>query len=193
MRIFTAVELPDAVRAAIHAAAEPLLRPLPAVRTVAEPNLHVTVRFLGDVEDSRVPELSAALGAAAATVPAGVAAAAGFGAYPNARQPRVVWAGVEDRTGTIAAAERAVSAAVAPLGFPPESRPFSAHVTVARVDVQSPAWRRRGPFDNLDLPKPSPLGPEFPVREVVLCASELTPRGPVYTAVARFPLIHDRT
>ena len=192
MRLFTAIELPEPVRAAVAGAAAPMLRPLPGVRAVAPENLHVTLCFLGEVGEDRLPAIRAAIAEATAAVPAARVQVAGFGAFPNVRSPRTVWAGVTDPSGVIAAAELAVSARIGPLGFPRERRPFTAHVTVARIDTSAPAWRRRGPAGGqraaLVLPPPLPLGPEFPVCEVVLFRSDLASRGPRYVPLDRFPL-----
>jgi RNA 2',3'-cyclic 3'-phosphodiesterase len=188
LRLFTAVTLPDEVRAAAFEAATPLVARLPGVKRVAEANLHVTLRFLGDTPHDALPRLREALAEAAAAVRAGRVRVAGFGAFPDVRRPRVVWAGVDDPAGVLAAAEGAVGERVAPLGFRGESRPYTAHVTVARVDTHTPEWRRRGPFDTLTFPPKAPFGPEFAVSDLVLFRSELTPRGALHHVVERFPL-----
>lgn len=194
MRLFTAVELPDEVRAAVAAAAGPLLDPFPDARRVAPENLHVTLRFLGDVEPGAVDAIRAALADASSASPSGAARVRGFGAFPGPRSPRVIWAGVDDPSGAITTLERNVSARIEGLGFPPEDRPYAPHVTVARIGgSRRPRRGRRadasGPGPAFTPPPPQPLGPEFPVRELSLVASELSPRGPRYRAVDRFPLV----
>jgi len=145
LRLFTAVELSPALRHALVAAATRFLALPPgarwtrAVRRVPEENLHVTVRFLGDVGEERVDDLVAALRDAAESVPPGRARLEGFGAFPTPRRPRVVWCGVEDgdgstdRDGALTWLAAATTAALLRLGFPPETRAFHPHVTVARV------------------------------------------------------------
>jgi 2'-5' RNA ligase len=193
MRLFTAVELPDEVRAAVAAAAAPLLAPFPDARRVAPENLHVTVRFLGDVQPQALPAIRAALAEASSESGAGRARAQGFGAFPGPSEPRVVWAGIDDPAHAFTALERNVGERIAPLGFPPEDRPYAPHVTVARLGSPRgrPGRGRRAPADRARpfvSPPSSPLGPEFPVRELTLFESELTPRGPRYRALDRFPL-----
>ena len=188
MRLFTAVELPEAVRAAVAAAAGPLLAPLTGVRATTREHLHVTVRFLGDVEPEALPAVRQALAAAAAGVPSSRARILGFGAFPTLRAPRVIWAGVEDPAGTCAALERAASAQVGPLGFPPEERAFTPHVTLARIVGPRGQRYRRGPAQPLSPPPPAPFGPEFAVASLTLFRSDLSPRGPAHTALDRFPL-----
>lgn len=203
------MELPDAVRAAVVTAARPLLAPFGrTARAVAETNLHVTVRFLGEVGDERLPALRAALRGATAAIrqrppssatsstasaaaeSAGVGATirvTGFGAFPNLRAPRVVWAGIDDPERSVSELERAVTAAVAPLGFEPEDRRYTPHVTVARIDD---ARRGRGRREHAPAafvpPPPSQLGPAFVLSQLTLFASELTPSGTRYRAIDRF-------
>jgi 2'-5' RNA ligase len=198
MRLFTAVELPAAVREAVRGAFEtsvlPQLSDPRRIRAVAAENLHVTVRFLGDVREAALPALREALAAAATAVPASAAdlRARGFGAFPSARAPRVLWAGIDDPAATIAALEREVTARLLPLGFPREERPYTPHVTVARVQDDRRRGRgRRGGASSpspLVLPADPVLGPAFAVLDLSLVESELTPQGSRYRTLARFPL-----
>jgi len=190
VRLFTAIELPEEVRAAVHAAAAPLLRGLPGCKPVAEENLHVTVKFLGEVAEDRLAEIAAAVRQAASTGPAARLRILGFGAFPDPRRPRVVWAGVEDAARSLPILERAVTGALEPLGFRPEDRAWTAHVTVARLGDPR---RRRGGVSGLVVPAPAPTGPPFDATHLTLFASELGPRGPTYRVVERFPLaMHGR-
>ena len=93
----------------------------------------MTIRFLGPVDDVRVPSVSDAVAAAASglvDVPVRLAA---LGAFPSARRARVVWAGMDDPAGGIGALTDAVGDALAPLGFEREAREFTPHVTLARL------------------------------------------------------------
>jgi len=197
MRVFAAVELPEAVRAAVSAAFDtsllPLLAPFGAVRPVSRENLHVTVRFLGETAPESLPAVREALASAAAAVGSSTAQVCGFGTFPSLRAPRVAWAGIDDPRRTIAALEREITSRIAPLGFRPEGRPYTAHVTMARLPGaprgrRRPSDRGRVPAPPLVLPPAAPLGPEFPVGELTLFVSELSPRGPSYRALDRFPL-----
>jgi RNA 2',3'-cyclic 3'-phosphodiesterase len=136
-----------------------------------------------------VEELSAAVGDAAVSVTSGVAQARGFGAFPNARRPRAVWAGFEDPTRVFARLEESISARLASLGRPREERPFSAHLTVARM--------REGVRDFGPLParlaaaaRTPPVFGTVSVASVTFYRSELGRDGARYTALARFPLTH---
>jgi len=138
LRSFVAVALPDAVRASIAEAAGALARELPGVRWSRKPeNLHVTMKFLGPVEPARLDVLGAALGDALAGVPRFGFTVRGWGAFPSARDAKVIFAGLstlDDARGLAQLNEVAevVDAVAARFGFPREARRFTGHVTVGR-------------------------------------------------------------
>src|SRR5262249_62425133 len=107
LRLFVAVLLPEDVRQRLAAAVE-RLRPLAAdVAWVAPSNFHITLKFLGQVDEARVPVLADALQPAVADRPAFDGAVRGLGAFPSPTRPRVLWAGLDDATvGMTAVAER---------------------------------------------------------------------------------------
>jgi 2'-5' RNA ligase len=110
------------------------LRPVAAgIAWVAADNLHVTLKFLGEVEDGRVdPVLEALRAAVAASEPFDLDVR-GLGAFPSPGRPRVLWAGIDRGAQALAAVAGRVEAALTRLGFAPEGRPFAAHVTLGRV------------------------------------------------------------
>ena len=133
IRSFVAVPLPEDIRTRVFAAAGELGRVLPGVRWIRKvENLHVTVKFLGPVAADRLASFGAGLSASfAATAPFGIEVR-GMGAFPSARQANVLWAGVTDPGGRLAAAAAVIEAAAARLGIRDANRPFRAHVTVGR-------------------------------------------------------------
>lgn len=185
MRLFTAVELPPPLRTTLARSAGEVLSGMRGVRRVAEENLHVTVRFLGEVPEAEVDRLVEVLGQAGATVPSGVAVLAGFGAFPRPQRPRVLWAGVEDPAGSLTALAAQVSQALPPLGVPQDPRPYVPHVTVARM--QAPP-RRREAGRIVAACAPLPVHGSFAVRELTLFSSILRPSGAVHEALVRLSL-----
>jgi len=189
VRVFAAVELSEEVRARVAAASRELLEGVRAAKLVAVENLHVTVRFVGEVDDAAVAALCAAAGDAACCVAPSVAELRGFGVFPDRRRPRIVWVGIADPRGVFSALEAAVSERLAALGHVRESRPYSAHLTVARM--------REGVRDPGALParlaaaeRDPPAFGAFPVECLTVFRSELGPGGSRYTALARRPLHH---
>lgn len=137
VRSFVAIPLPDRVRADLLAAVVALQPTLPGVKWSRKAeNLHVTVKFLGQVAEERIGELGMALARAAATVPRFDVEVRGMGAFPSARKASVIWVGVEatDTEGRLARVAEAVEGAALELGIGErETRPFRAHVTVGRA------------------------------------------------------------
>jgi 2'-5' RNA ligase len=159
------------------------LRPLARdVAWVAPANLHVTLKFLGGVEASRVEGVAAALHEAATGLAAFDLAIEGLGAFPSRTRPRVLWAGLGVGAAVAATLAERVDTALAGLGFPAETRPFAGHVTLGRV---------REPRANPRLAEALGAQVAFgrqPVGGVSLMRSDLSPRGARYQELAALPL-----
>ena len=184
-RLFVAAWLPAAVRAEAAEVSERLRATGADVRWVPPENLHVTLRFLGDVEDDRVDGLVGCLSRAfAACEPFGIRLS-GLGRFPPRGAPRVVWVGMESGKREIASLASITEKALLAEGFLDriEERPFRAHVTLGRPRSS------RGVGRLLDLLEELPFdGRTHLFEEVRLVESRLSPRGAKYHAVARFPV-----
>jgi 2'-5' RNA ligase len=179
-RAFVAVVPPDPVLDALVECVTVAGRHHPGLRWVRREQLHVTLQFLGRVDDA--DGLTAALARAAASVPAFEVRLGGTGAFPKPRRASVVWVGAVVGASDLTELARAVCGATATLGFEAEERPFHPHVTVARL-------RRPQPVDGLlSNLGDQPVGPAFALREVVLLQSHTRGEGAVYEEVARLPL-----
>ena len=132
LRLFVAINLEEAVRRAIADATAPLRVADRAVAWVAEPNLHLTLRFLGEQPGDLVSMLRPALIEAASEVSAHRLDLRGFGAFPSIRRPRVLWLGVQANVASATLYQK-VDDACASLGLGREARDFHPHVTLGRV------------------------------------------------------------
>lgn len=135
VRSFVAIPLPVAVQQAVFGLADELAAVLPGVRWSRKvENMHVTVKFLGNVEEDRLAAFGADLGAALAVVPTFEVEVRGVGAFPSARRANVIWAGIDDAGGGLQRAAGLVEAMAVKDGLGErETRPFRAHVTVGRA------------------------------------------------------------
>jgi RNA 2',3'-cyclic 3'-phosphodiesterase len=191
MRLFIGIELPEDVRRSAASAADRLRRSIEraaarsVVRWVPAENLHVTVWFLGEVRDADVEGLIAAL-----RPPLGVGAFVlridGAGAFPPSGPPRAIWLDLASgREGLLSVYER-LRARLTPLGFEPEKRPYSPHLTIGRVkDVRrgdAPAIHRV-----LRETRFEPAGCE--ITHATLFRSRTLPDGSQYEELLRVPLI----
>ena len=186
MRCFVAIDLSPDVRAAVARAQESLRAAAPRadVRWADATQFHLTLKVLGAVPDARVAAVSQAVEDVAATFAPIAVAAGGLGGFPSLGRPRVLWAGITRGVAEIAAVAAAVDRATAALGFPPESRPFRGHLTIARV--RSP----RGVPALVEAMRAADV-PDFgawTVSEVVFYESRLRPAGAVHVAVGRHAL-----
>lgn len=143
MRLFFALSLEDAERARLERALAPLRASALPIRWTAADALHLTIAFLGEVPEDRLPELEQAGDDVASQAEPFTLRLRGLGAFPNLGRPRVVWVGIGAQPALDALHAR-LTARLAPLGFPPEQRPFSAHLTVGRVRADAAPARLRG-------------------------------------------------
>jgi len=187
MRCFVAVDVPPGVRAHVAALAARLRQAAPRadVRWSSVDTLHVTLKFLGEVPDPRVPDVARAVGEVAAGNAPLALEAGGTGGFPSASRPRVVYVGIRGQVDALAHLAAAVDGALEALGFPGERRAFRAHLTVGRV---------RSPRGGEGLARALRAAAEatagtWTADEVLLYRSRLHPKGAVHEVVARFPLV----
>ncbi len=189
VRSFVAIELPGDVALGLSQSISSLKRRLPGsdIRWVAPGNIHVTLKFLGDVRLSSVDDVRCALEEACATSRRINLCIRELGAFPSARLPRIVWAGLEGDIEPLVSLVRQVDAALEPLGFAKESRPFTPHLTLARVR-DGASSSTTGPLGAL-LAGPTPFDHlNFEAASATLMKSQLTSSGAVYSRVAVLPL-----
>jgi 2'-5' RNA ligase len=133
VRSFVAVPLPETIQADIFAAAQELARALPDIKWSRKAeNLHITVKFLGSVDEAKLAALAGELAEAVAPLPRFRLELRGMGAFPSPRKANVVWAGVEDVARGLTAVAAAVESVGERFGVPREQRAFTGHVTVGR-------------------------------------------------------------
>jgi len=183
MRLFIAIELPYHYKEALGELRTPTI---PGARWVAPEQIPLTLAFLGEVDEETSKRLIARLAKIKA---AGFELClTGTGCFPDRRRPRVVWVGVKPEPGLTQLAEM-VRETVLDCGIPQEERPFSPHLTLARL--KTPASRELGVF--LDQHMSVDL-PPFPVKQFILFQSKLSQQGAVHIPLRNFPLVkHEST
>ncbi len=187
-RLFVALEPTEPVRRRIAALTERIRRSGGAaageVRWVPDQNVHLTVQFLGAVPEERVDAVGETIAAAAAAAGPLLLEVKGAGGFPNSRRPRVVWLGLAGDVEALATLAADLGKRLAPLGFPPETRPFSAHLTLGRARDSRGAPGLGGALAAAAQDE----GVAWRATELVLFESHLSPRGPSYEPVRRAPL-----
>ncbi len=183
IRAFIAVTLEPQVIAKIAAAIDQLKRQIPNVRWVQPRNLHVTLKFLGDIDETLVEPIGAALNRQLCLFPRCTINAKGLGVFPGLKRPRVLW--VDLAGSRLVSLALKIESALQPLGFAPETRTFTPHLTIGR-------WRQ---MDRVPRSFAWQLEPwqtyEFgasEVEHVKFIQSVLKPEGANYFELTAVPL-----
>lgn len=191
VRLFVAAEPSAAVRAAAAEAVSALRAELAAagadrgLRWVPTANLHLTVWFLGEVSDARAAAVLDALGAPLQVRPFELRLS-GFGAFPPSGAPRVLWMGVAEGVEQLADAHDEIGGRLAPWGFPPDGRAYSAHLTIARVKA-APHGRARAAMRAVLERRRADAG-TCRINALQVFRSRTAPSGAVYERLLRVPL-----
>jgi 2'-5' RNA ligase len=186
IRAFIAIDIPDDVRAAIDAAQARLKRAHVGVKVswTKIANIHLTLQFLGYVEAPAIEKVGTALQAVAERHEPFDVPVRGAGAFPDDHRPRVLWVGCDDAAGRLKALAQAVQAATQPLGFEPERREFSAHLTLGRVKLPRPDAALTRALDSI---KNEDFG-AMRVEAIHLFESQLHSEGSIYSKLSSHTL-----
>ncbi len=184
IRAFLAIELPDSLRPGLAQVQGELKRSRAEVRWVPVGNIHLTMKFFGNVPDDEIGSLTLAAREVAAAAAPFQLQVTGAGAFPSSKAPRVVWVGLGGDVVPLTQLFYRLEKAFATLGYLPEGRAFNPHLTLGRV--KSPVNRERLAKMLEKLP---PLSwPPFTVKELILFQSVLSPQGSKYTPLEVIPL-----
>lgn len=180
MRLFFAFGVPSSENERVQGAVDALAPQLPSARWVDPANRHVTVRFLGSVSEDAVSDVASAARRVTSELSPSEISIGRIGAFPRMSVARVLWAGIEDRDGCAAALFDGLERDLGLLGWPPEERGYTPHLTIARFKTP------------VAIPSATeallPPGPGFLLEELLLFESTLTPKGARYEVKETFPL-----
>lgn len=187
LRAFIAVEIPPHIQQAIHKATSNLRSELgAAIRWVSPENIHLTLKFLGDISPAQVDALTQMLRAQADSVPAFDVEVGGLGSFPDVKRARVLWVGLH-APAELAALSRGIESACARLGYESEKRGFSPHLTIGRARQDASAADTQKIRRALEAATIDSLG-AVRVDSVHLFKSDLKRSGAVYTKLFSAPL-----
>ncbi len=184
MRAFIAIPFPEDVRATL-ATFQDQLKPCGAsIAWVAPENLHLTLKFLGDITDEQKTAIEGELKRIAAQTPAFTMELGEVVVFPSPEAPRVVWVGLKQGTEQATALASQLEQAARKLGLKAEDRAFSAHATLGRVRTP----RSKTPLMKGLERAPWQPAPAWQAGHIILYRSELSPRGAQYAALTQAPL-----
>ncbi|MFZ0427010.1 MAG: RNA 2',3'-cyclic phosphodiesterase [Acidobacteriota bacterium] len=185
IRAFVAIEMPEDLRHELSESIAALGRLGADVRLSRPESVHLTLKFLGDIEEHQVVPIGKALSELAGNQAAFRVRIGGLGAFPYLANPRVIWIGV-DGGSPLQVVQGAVEERLAPLGFPPEKRPFQPHLTLARVKSRHNVAALIHYVESHQAEAPAG---EFVARQLHLYQSLLRPEGAQYRKLVTADLI----
>jgi len=189
IRSFIALELPDDVRETVALIIK-RLRPAQHryVKWVSPEGTHLTVKFLGNIYQSQIPQITGIMRTAAGKVPPLELKLGGLGMFPSEQRPRVIWVALEGNAEPLAVMQREIEQALMPMGFTPENRAFTPHLTLGRVrDNASPEERKV--IAAVVKEKKIEYESTFTLKEISLMKSTLTPTGAIYNRLDSAPFL----
>ncbi len=185
-RIFTAIDIPEFERRSIFRLTERLRSEFPDARANWEKpeKLHLTLKFLGDIDEARLAEFIEAVEETSKKIrPFHLQTSGTGGVFPSARKARVLWLGFADETGSLPKLNEILESECEKRGFVREKREFKAHLTIARF--------REKPNEFLVeqfLHTSRPPSPPFEISEITIYRSELLPHGSIYKVISKVKL-----
>lgn len=180
-RLFIAIQLPQDIRDALKKFTEQHARLSETIRWVPHDNLHLTLKFFGNVPAKRITKIKQCLDKVAASHSAFSLAVSGIGVFPGIRNPRIIWAGTHDGNDQISAIEKTLSHSLCDIGFPKEKRSFTAHITIARVKSSISSVPKQL-TDMIEQYSQRTFG-KYTVSDIALIKSDLRGPRPVYTTL----------
>lgn len=179
MRLFVAIELSDRVRSKLKKLQGMLGRTCDGIRWIPPGNMHITVKFIGEVKDPKIVGITEAVARAATQANPFTLQVSGCGCFPKRGPVRIAWVGLVEQTGALLHCVDAVEGELENLGYPRESRPFSSHITIGRARVDRSDGMVRSIIDEAGL---EPV--EQTVSSLSLMTSTLSPQGPTYVCAS---------
>jgi len=184
VRSFIAIELPDELKLELtQLQAQLKLDKQPSVKWVDPNSIHLTLKFLGNVPADRTGDITGAMEKAVQGISPFHLEVKDLGVFPSLRRVQVVWVGISGHVERLSQLQQRIESNLAPLGFTPESRPFTPHLTLARLRDRASPDERQG-FGQLIANARSEIAYTFEVEALSLMRSQLTREGAIYSRIS---------
>lgn len=191
MRAFIAIELPAEIKELLSKIQNRIMRAEADVKWVLPKNIHLTLKFLGEIDGQQQENISKVLREITCQNEPFATAITSLGAFPKLEHPRVIWVGLDGTDEPIKRIANTLEGALEKLNFPKEERAFSSHITLGRVRSgknRNSLVKAMTEEQKMLIPLKGQKELRFPVRKITLFKSTLSPRGPVYEAVCESDL-----
>ncbi len=157
------------------------------IKWVRPESIHLTLQFLGDVDQGVIPSIQRGIEKAVIGVPPFSLKVKGVGVFPNSKRPRILWMGLTGDTDELINLKTKISNELESIGFPIENRPFKGHLTIGRVKDRIDSRK----LYNIIPAQNEYETPFFDVTSVCLFKSRLTPQGAIYSKLANVTIVKD--
>lgn len=191
MRAFIAIELPQDIKTYLARIQDRLKTAGADVKWVEPKNIHLTLKFLGEIEEEKLNQICAIIKKIASCGNSFDMQISSVGAFPKISYPRVIWIGIEKGSEQIKEIAQNLENSLLSLGFQKENRPFSSHVTIGRLRSSLNKAKLIQALTEL-VGNSSANNPEFTVTKLTLFKSTLTPKGPIYEVLKETLLTSQR-
>ncbi|MEJ2658442.1 MAG: RNA 2',3'-cyclic phosphodiesterase [Desulfobacterales bacterium] len=184
IRTFVAIEIPENITSSLHELQQGLKDYGIIIRWIHPENIHLTLKFLGDVEAADIDDISGAISNAADGVSPISLKPKGIGIFPGIKRPRVLWVGLTGQLEFLIRLQKSLDENLRNIGFPQEKRPFKGHLTIGRIKAKMDIKKLGDAliaFRNFE-------SETFIADKIILFKSELKPQGAVYTSLASVSL-----
>lgn len=185
LRTFIAIELPENIISFISGIQDKMKSYGFKVKWVRPKNIHITLKFLGNIHKADVEKIGTAMSETVKAHPPISLAAKGIGVFPSIKRPRVIWLGLKGQTFELIELQKAIDGTLENIGFPKEGRAFKAHLTLARVKGNLHSKKLLDVMNTFGEPESE----TFTADQVTLFKSDLKPTGAVYTKLVSGPLV----
>ena len=184
IRTFIAIDIPPWVKTEIAGIQNRLKSLNLNASWVSQANMHMTLKFLGDIDPHSAPAIKKTMTAVLHTTPKFSVSLGGLGVFPNLKRPRAVWIAIQDNSGALKTIWEKTEDAMAALNFPGETREFTPHLTLGRIKSAKGKALLKHALQTAPSIELSP----FEITSVKFYQSQLTPKGSIYTVLAQFQL-----
>jgi 2'-5' RNA ligase len=184
IRSFIALDLPEDLKKGLQNLQDTVRKHTDCVRWVKPDNIHLTLKFLGAIDESQVEPIGRILENMTAGLTPFKLQVKGLGAFPNARNPKVIWVGMDNQQQRMVLFQQKLEETLAAIGFAPEKRGYSPHLTLGRIKESR---GKRDIEQLLEKYKSEDLG-YFTADTIVFYRSDLNPSGPVYSSLKTIQL-----
>ena len=184
IRSFLAIELPEPILRKIGEVQGDLKATHAEVRWTIPEKIHLTLKFFGNIEESRIDPIFKSIEEPVRNTPPFSLKVRGVGAFPHLKNPRVIWIGLVDEREVLASLQKQIETCLEKIGFRPEDRPFRPHLTLGRMKSSRGKEELAGRMERY---REEEFG-GFEVEKVILFKSDLRPTGPIYTPLRELRL-----